>query len=109
VLAAAQFMVVLDVAIVNVALPAILAGAAVSYAGGLLPGLIVFGVGLPLVGVANQIAAGAEVPHRDAAAASGVITTAFQVGLAVADLLVAVIRAPRAIPDPALVAEAGAA
>ena len=46
----------------------------------LLPGLVVFGLGLPLVGVANQIAAVAEVPHEDAGAASGIVTTAFQVG-----------------------------
>ena len=39
-----------------------------------------FGLGLPLVGVANQIAAVAEVPHEDAGAASGIITTAFQIG-----------------------------
>ena len=56
------------------------AGVDSGYAGGLLPGLIVFGLGLPLVGVANQIAAVAEVPHEDAGAASGIITTAFQVG-----------------------------
>ena len=56
------------------------AGVDSSYAAGLLPGLIVFGLGLPLVGVANQIAAVAEVPHEDAGAASGIITTAFQVG-----------------------------
>ena len=56
------------------------AGVDSGYAGGLLPGLIVFGLGLPLVGVANQIAAVAEVPHEDAGAASGIITTAFQIG-----------------------------
>ena len=42
-----------------------------------------FGLGLPLVGVANQIAAVAEVPHEDAGAASGIVTTAFQVGGAI--------------------------
>lgn len=121
-----------------------------SFAAGVLPGLIVFGLGLPLVGVANQIAAVAEVPHHDAGAASGVITAAFQVGgalglalisttattrtgdllaagatqpealaagferglliaagLAVANLLIGAVRAPRIKPDPALVAEAG--
>lgn len=128
------------------------AGADSSYVGGLLPGLIVFGLGLPLVGVANQIAAVAEVPHEDAGAASGVITAAFQVGgalglalissaattrtgdalvagaaqadalaagferglliaagLAVANLVVGAVRAPRIKPDAALVAEATAA
>jgi EmrB/QacA subfamily drug resistance transporter len=56
------------------------AGAHASYAGDLLPGLVVFGLGLPLVGLANQISAVAEVPRADAGAASGVITAAFQVG-----------------------------
>ena len=125
------------------------AGADATFAGALLPGLIVFGLGLPLVGVANQIAAVAEVPHEDAGAASGVITTAFQVGgalglalisttattrtgdvlatgaaqadalaagfergmliaagLAIANLLIGAVRAPRIKPDPAMVAEA---
>ena len=44
------------------------------YALDILPGLVVFGLGLPLVGVANQIAAVAEVPHEDAGAASGIVT-----------------------------------
>jgi len=128
------------------------AGADSSFASGLLPGLIVFGLGLPLVGVANQIAAVAEVPHEDAGAASGVITTAFQVGgalglalisttattrtgdllatgaaqadalaggfergmliaggLAIANLLIGAVRAPRIKPDAEMVAEAAAA
>jgi EmrB/QacA subfamily drug resistance transporter len=54
--------------------------ASASYATDILPGLVVFGLGLPLVGVSNQIAAVAEVPHADAGAASGIVTTAFQVG-----------------------------
>jgi EmrB/QacA subfamily drug resistance transporter len=125
------------------------AGTDSSYALDILPGLVVFGLGLPLVGVANQIAAVAEVPHEDAGAASGVVTTAFQVGsaiglalvstaatsrvgdavaagasqtdalasgfergmlvaagLAVLNLLVGAVRAPRIKPDAALVAEA---
>ena len=52
------------------------------------PGLVVFGLGLPLVGVGNQIAAVAEVPHEDAGAASGIVTTAFQVGGAIGLALV---------------------
>jgi EmrB/QacA subfamily drug resistance transporter len=126
------------------------AGADASFAGGLLPGFIVFGLGLPLVGVANQIAAVAEIPHQDAGAASGVITAAFQIGgalglalistaattrtgdvlasgaaqpdalaagferglmiaagLAILNLAIGAVRAPRIKPDPALVAEAG--
>jgi EmrB/QacA subfamily drug resistance transporter len=128
------------------------AGAHAGYASDLLPGLVIFGLGLPLVGVSNQIAAVAEVPNEDAGAASGIVTTAFQVGgalglalvstaatsrvmdalahgapqpdalaagfdrgmlvavgLAVANLLVGAVRAPRIKPDAALVAEATAA
>ena len=127
------------------------AGAHANYATDILPGFIVFGLGLPLVGVSNQIAAVAEVPHHDAGAASGIITTAFQVGgalglalvstvatsrvndalasglpqpealaagfergmlvaagLALVNLLVGALRAPRITPDAALVAEAAA-
>jgi EmrB/QacA subfamily drug resistance transporter len=64
------------------------AGVGSSYALDILPGLVVFGLGLPLVGVANQIAAVAEVPHEDAGAASGIVTTAFQVGGAIGLALV---------------------
>ena len=128
------------------------AGAGAGYGADLLPGLVVFGLGLPLVGVSNQIAAVAEVPHEQAGAASGIVTSAFQIGgaaglalvtsaatsrvtdalaagaaqpdalaagfqrgmlvvagLAVANLLIGAIRAPRITPDAALVAEAAAA
>ena len=127
------------------------AGVGSSYALDILPGLVVFGLGLPLVGVANQIAAVAEVPHEDAGAASGIVTAAFQVGgaiglalvstaattrvgdavatgatqpealaagfergmlvaagIAVVNLLVGAVRAPRIKPDASLVAEATA-
>jgi EmrB/QacA subfamily drug resistance transporter len=56
------------------------AGASSTYAGDILPGIVVFGLGLPLVGVANQIAAVADVEPSDVGAASGLINTAFQVG-----------------------------
>jgi EmrB/QacA subfamily drug resistance transporter len=124
-------------------------GADASYAGDILPGIVVFGLGLPLVGVSNQIAAVAEVPHSDAGAASGIVTTAFQVGgaiglavistaantragellahgatqpvalsegfqrglyvaagIALANLVVGALRAPRIVPEEAVVAEA---
>jgi EmrB/QacA subfamily drug resistance transporter len=55
-------------------------GAHAGYAADLLPGFVIFGLGLPLVGVSNQIAAVAEAPPADAGAVSGVVTTAFQVG-----------------------------
>jgi EmrB/QacA subfamily drug resistance transporter len=127
------------------------AGVDSSYATEIMPGLVIFGLGLPLVGVANQIAAVAEVPHADAGAASGIVTTAFQVGgaiglalvstaatsrvgdalaagasqpqaladgfergilvaagIAVLNLLVGAVRAPKIKPDAALVAEAAA-
>lgn len=64
------------------------AGADASYAADILPGFVVFGLGLPLVGVSNQIAAVAEVPHEDAGAASGIVTAAFQVGGAIGLALV---------------------
>jgi predicted MFS family arabinose efflux permease len=125
------------------------ADATATYATGILPGIVVFGLGLPLVGVSNQIAAVAEVPHSDAGAASGIVTTAFQVGgalglavvstaatsrvgealshgaaqpvalaegfqrglyvaagIALLNLIVGAIRAPRITPDEAIVAEA---
>jgi EmrB/QacA subfamily drug resistance transporter len=128
------------------------AGAHAGYLEDLLPGLVIFGLGLPLVGVSNQIAAIAEVEHEHAGAASGIVTAAFQIGgaiglalvssaattrvtdalasgatqpdalaagfqrgilvaagLAVANLLVGAVRAPRIRPDAALVAEATAA
>ncbi len=56
------------------------AGASAGYGADLLPGFVVFGLGLPLVGVSNQIAAVAEVPHEQAGAASGIVTSAFQIG-----------------------------
>ena len=72
------------------------AGVDATFSGGLLPGLIVFGLGLPLVGVANQIAAVAEVPHHDAGAASGVITAAFQIGGALGLALISTAATTRA-------------
>jgi hypothetical protein len=51
-----------------------------SYAADLLPGFIVFGAAIPLIGVANQITAVSGVPHAQAGAASGIVNAAFQVG-----------------------------
>jgi hypothetical protein len=78
-----------------------------------LPGLVVFGLGLPLVGVSNQVA---DAPDAGAGAASGIVATAFHVGgalgLAVistaATSRVGAFSAPRVKPDAALVAEATA-
>ncbi len=46
----------------------------------LLPGFIVFGIGIMLVAVPGQILAVADVGHAEAGAASGVISSGYQVG-----------------------------
>ncbi|ONI67233.1 MFS transporter [Kribbella sp. ALI-6-A] len=51
-----------------------------AYTSELLPGLILFGVGIIGVGVPAQIAAVSEVEHHEAGAASGAVTTMYQVG-----------------------------
>ena len=56
------------------------AGATGSYATELLPGFILFGVGIMGVAVPSQIAAVADVRHEEAGAASGVVTAGYQVG-----------------------------
>jgi EmrB/QacA subfamily drug resistance transporter len=56
------------------------AGADGSYVVDLLPGFVLFGLGITQVGVSNQIAAIADVRHHEAGAASGVVTAAFQIG-----------------------------
>ena len=56
------------------------AGAGGGYATDLLPGLVLFGIGIISVGVPAQIAAVADVTGRHAGSASGVITAAYQVG-----------------------------
>lgn len=56
------------------------AGATDAYVTALLPGFVLFGIGIIAVSVPNQIAAIAEVRHDDAGAASGVVSAAYQVG-----------------------------
>jgi EmrB/QacA subfamily drug resistance transporter len=56
------------------------ANAGGSYAGRLLPGLILFGAGIIVLGVPAQIAAVVDVEHHEAGAASGVVTAFYQVG-----------------------------
>jgi MFS family permease len=56
------------------------AGAHSSYAASLLPGLLVYGVGILGIGVPAQISAIAEVTSQDAGAASGIVTAGYQVG-----------------------------
>jgi EmrB/QacA subfamily drug resistance transporter len=55
-------------------------GAGSDYVTGILPGLVVFAAGLISVGVPAQISAVSEFSHRDAGAASGLVTTGYQVG-----------------------------
>jgi predicted MFS family arabinose efflux permease len=56
------------------------ADATSSYAATVLPGLILFGVGIIAVGTPAQIAAVADVKHEVAGAASGVVNAGYQVG-----------------------------
>ncbi|WP_249998706.1 DHA2 family efflux MFS transporter permease subunit [Actinoplanes sp. M2I2] len=51
-----------------------------SYALTILPGLVLFGVGIIAVGTPASIAAVAEVSHDQAGAASGVVNAGYQVG-----------------------------
>ncbi|MDO9355714.1 MAG: DHA2 family efflux MFS transporter permease subunit [Solirubrobacteraceae bacterium] len=51
-----------------------------SYLAEIMPGFLIFGAGMSLIGTSNQIAAVLDVPHEDAGAASGVISAGFQIG-----------------------------
>ncbi len=51
-----------------------------SYVTELLPGFVLYGVGIMGVGVPAQISALSEIAHEDAGAASGIINTGYQVG-----------------------------
>jgi EmrB/QacA subfamily drug resistance transporter len=55
-------------------------GATDSYATGLLPGFILFGIGITAIGVAAQVGATSRVANDDAGAASGVLNSGYQVG-----------------------------
>lgn len=59
------------------------AGATDSYAIHLLPGLVLFGIGIIAIATPAQISAIADVTHADAGAASGVVSAVYQVGGAV--------------------------
>jgi EmrB/QacA subfamily drug resistance transporter len=72
------------------------AGAHGSYATGLMPGLILFGVGIIAVSVPAQIAAVADVAPREAGAASGVVTAFYQVGGALGLAVVTTLSTSRA-------------
>ena len=51
-----------------------------SYALTILPGIVLFGMGIIAVGTPAQIAAVADVRHEEAGAASGVVNAGYQVG-----------------------------
>ncbi len=51
-----------------------------SYVTEILPGIVVFGVGIMGVGVAGQIGAIADVRHEEAGAASGLVSAGYQIG-----------------------------
>ena len=55
-------------------------GATDAYATGLLPGFIMFGIGITAIGVAAQVGATSRVANDDAGAASGVLNSGYQVG-----------------------------
>jgi EmrB/QacA subfamily drug resistance transporter len=55
-------------------------GATDAYATGLLPGFILFGIGITAIGVAAQVGATSRVGNDDAGAASGVLNSGYQVG-----------------------------
>jgi EmrB/QacA subfamily drug resistance transporter len=55
-------------------------GATEAYATGLLPGFILFGIGITAIGVAAQVGATSRVGNDDAGAASGVLNAGYQVG-----------------------------
>jgi EmrB/QacA subfamily drug resistance transporter len=55
-------------------------GATDAYATGLLPGFILFGIGITAIGVAAQVGATSKVANDDAGAASGVLNSFYQVG-----------------------------
>jgi EmrB/QacA subfamily drug resistance transporter len=71
------------------------AGAGGSYATELLPGLVLFGMGIISVGVPAQITAVADVEHHEAGAASGVVTAVYQVGGALGLALVTTLSVSR--------------
>jgi EmrB/QacA subfamily drug resistance transporter len=54
-----------------------------SYATALLPGFVLFGIGIIAVGVPTQIAAVADVRHDSAGVSSGIMGSAYQIGSAI--------------------------
>jgi EmrB/QacA subfamily drug resistance transporter len=77
------------------------AGAHGSYAGGLLPGLVLFGAGITSLAVPAQIAAVVDVSHEEAGAASGVVTAFNQVGGALGLAIVSTLSTSKANAEAA--------
>jgi EmrB/QacA subfamily drug resistance transporter len=59
------------------------ADATSSYAGSILPGILLFGIGIIAVGTPASITAVADVRHDQAGAASGVVNAGYQIGGAI--------------------------
>jgi EmrB/QacA subfamily drug resistance transporter len=85
-----------------------------TYAGGILPALIIIGLGLGLVFAPTQNAATAGVEHHDAGVASAMINTVQQIGGSIGTALLSSFAATAASdylagkqPTPQLVAQAG--
>jgi EmrB/QacA subfamily drug resistance transporter len=72
------------------------AGADGAYATELLPGFLLFGTGIMLVAVPGQIMAVADVGPDDAGAASGVVTSGYQVGGALGLAVISTLSTARA-------------
>ena len=71
------------------------AGASGSYVSQVLPGVVVFGVGIICIGVPGQITAVADVTEHEAGSASGVVTAVNQIGGAVGLAIVTTISDSR--------------
>jgi EmrB/QacA subfamily drug resistance transporter len=70
-------------------------GADSSYVTGLLPGFVLFGIGIVSIGVPAQISAVSEFDHRDAGSASGLVTAGYQIGGALGLALITTIADSR--------------
>jgi EmrB/QacA subfamily drug resistance transporter len=82
------------------------AGADDAYVTAVLPGFLLFGASISLVGVPAQIGAVTHVTHQDAGAASGVLSAANQVGAALGLAVITTLSTARA--DAALAAGSAA-
>jgi predicted MFS family arabinose efflux permease len=67
------------------------------YATGVLPGTLLFGAGIMLVGVPNQIAAVVDVHNDDAGAASGIVSAVYQIGGALGLAIITTLSTTRAM------------